>query len=588
MKMGSFFSGSGGFELAGEHVGIHTVWESEIEPFPMMVTQVRFPDAKQLGDISRINGALLEPVDIVAGGSPCQNMSIAGNRTGLDGEQSVLFREYVRIVKEMRLEHGKPRFMVFENVPGAFSSNKGEDFRCVLEEIAGIAQVGVSVPRPPGGRWKPAGGIMGDRYSVAWRVLDAQYWGIPQRRKRIYLVADFGGWTAGEILFKRKGLCGDTAQGAEAGEEPSGEAENSLGASGGGAVRPKTLRIRCGCAGGGKGPLVQEDKSATLSCHNDQTVFVPAERRVVALENHSQDSRVDVAKDNIRTTLTGKMGTGGNNVPLLMESRSTAYGICSMDSNAMKSENPDSGFYEAQTSRTIDCRGGNPACNQGGIVIVGEKHPVYSVGRDCVTVHEDRAQTLTAELLPGSVAQPYSVGNGQTHSLSLDEKAGTLNCIHDQQAVMVPKAVDASHADDVVRISDTASVQARDYKGGKYVFAEYIVRRFTPLECGRLQGFPDDWTDGLSDEAPDKKTVQFWLDAWMEWWALVGRAKGIKRPKDEKAVRRWLKDPASDTEIYKMWGNGIALPCAQYVFEGIAAVLGVTESDTQKGDDGIG
>lgn len=308
-----------------------------------------------------------------------------------------------------------------------------------------------------------------------------------------------------------------------------------------GAVRPKTLRIRCGCAGGGKGPLVQEDKSATLSCHNDQTVFVPAERRVVALENHSQDSRVDVAKDNICPTLTGKMGTGGN-----------------------------------------------PACNQGGIVIVGEKHPVYSVGRDCVTVHEDRAQTLTAELLPGSVAQPYSVGNGQTHSLSLDEKAGTLNCIHDQQAVMVPKAVDASHADDVVRISDTASVQARDYKGGKYVFAEYIVRRFTPLECGRLQGFPDDWTDGLSDEAPDKKTVQFWLDAWMEWWALVGRAKGIKRPKDEKAVRRWLKDPASDTEIYKMWGNGIALPCAQYVFEGIAAVLGVTESDTQKGDDGIG
>ena len=556
MKMGSFFSGSGGFELAGEHVGIHTVWESEIEPFPMMVTQVRFPDAKQLGDISRINGALLEPVDIVAGGSPCQNMSIAGNRTGLDGEQSVLFREYVRIVKEMRLEHGKPRFMVWENVPGAFSSNKGEDFRCVLTEIVRIAEDGVSIPRPPGGRWKPAGGIMGDRYSVAWRVLDAQYWGVPQRRKRIYLVADFGGWTAGEILFKRKGLCGDTAQGAEAGEEPSGETKNSPGTSGigrGGAVRPKT------------------------------SVFVPAERKVVVLENHSQDCRVDVAKDNICPTLTGKMGTGGNNVPLLMESRSTAYGICSMDSNAMKSKNLDSGFYEAQTSRTLDCKGGNPTCNQGGILIVSEKHPVYAIGRDCVSVHKDKAQTLTAELLPGSVAQPLSIGNGQTHSLSMDEKAGTLNCMRDQQAVMVPKAVDTSHADDVVRISDTVSVQARDYKGGKYVFAEYIVRRFTPLECGRLQGFPDGWTDGLSDECPDKKTVQFWLDAWMEWWALVGRAKGIKRPKDEKAVRRWLKDPASDTEIYKMWGNGIALPCAQYVLEGIAAVLGVTESDTQKG-----
>ena len=556
MKMGSFFSGSGGFELAGESVGIPTLWESEIEPFPMRVTQVRFPDAKQLGDISRINGAFLDPVDIVAGGSPCQNMSIAGDRTGLDGEQSVLFREYVRIVKEMRIEHGKPRFMVWENVPGAFSSNKGEDFRCVLTEIVRIAEDGVSIPRPPGGKWKPAGGIMGDGYSVAWRVLDAQYWGIPQRRKRIYLVADFGGWTAGEILFKRKGLCGDTAQGAETGKEPSGETKNSPGTSGigrGRAVRPKT------------------------------SVFVPAERKVVVLENHSQDCRVDVAKDNICPTLTGKMGTGGNNVPLLMESRSTAYGICSMDSNAMKSKNLDSGFYEAQTSRTLDCKGGNPTCNQGGILIVSEKHPVYAIGRDCVSVHKDKAQTLTAELLPGSVAQPLSIGNGQAHSLSMDEKAGTLNCMRDQQAVMVPKAVDTSHADDVVRISDTVSIQARDYKGGKYVFAEYIVRRFTPLECGRLQGFPDGWTDGLSDECPDKKTVQFWLDAWMEWWALVGRAKGIKRPKDEKAVRRWLKDPASDTEIYKMWGNGIALPCAQYVLEGIAAVLGVTESDTQKG-----
>lgn len=130
------------------------------------------------------------------------------------------------------------------------------------------------------------------------------------------------------------------------------------------------------------------------------------------------------------------------------ESRSTAYGICSMNSNAMKSKNLDSGFYEAQTSRTLDCKGGNPTCNQGGILIVSEKHPVYAIGRDCVSVHKDKAQTLTAELLPGSVAQPLSIGNGQAHSLSMDEKAGTLNCMRDQQAVMVPKAVDTSHADD--------------------------------------------------------------------------------------------------------------------------------------------
>lgn len=347
------------------------------------------------------------------------------------------------------------------------------------------------------------------------------------------------------------------------------------------------MRIRCGCEGGGKGPLVQEDKSGTLSCHNDQTVFVPKVKEVIALENHPADSRVKLSEDGKVQTLTSRMGTGGNNVPLLMESRSTAYGICSMDSNAMKSGNPDSGFYEAKTSRTLDCKGGNPTCNQGGIVIVDEKRPAYAIqgnmigreeqngpngkgisegvsftlpardrhavayaiGRDYVTVHEDVAQTLTAELFPGSVAQPYSIGNGQANSISLDEKAGTLNCMHDQQAVMVPN-------EDV----------------------EYVVRRFTPLECGRLQGFPDDWTEGIGDEEPGKKEVQFWQDAWAEWWALIGRAKGVKRPKDEKAVRRWMKNPASDTELYKMWGNGIALPCALYVFEGIALQINSGDS----------
>lgn len=582
MKMGSFFSGSGGFELAGEHVGIRTVWESEIEPFPMRVTQVRFPDAQQLGDIGRINGALLEPVDIVAGGSPCQNMSIAGNRTGLDGEQSVLFREYVRIVKEMRLEHGKPRFMVWENVPGAFSSNKGEDFRCVLTEIVRIAEDGVSIPRPPGGKWKPAGGIMGDGYSVAWRVLDAQYWGVPQRRKRIYLVADFAGGCAGEILFERKSLFRDTAQGREAREETPGSAAQGIdpavgggtaGAimleshpqdcrvglakdnivqtltekmgTGGGNVplvmaTHKTMKIRCGCEGGGKGALIQENKSAMLSCNNDQTVFVPK-----------------------------------------------AYGICSMESNAMKSGNPDSGFYEAETSRTIDCRGGNPGCNQGGMVILDkspayaiqgnmigradkngpngkgvnkdvsftltalDRHGVaYAIGRDNVTAWEEKAQTLTAGELPGSVM----------HTVFPD-KSGTLTA-------KMSKGSGGPAGDECYNL----------------VAVDYIVRRLTPLECGRLQGFPDDWVDGVSDEDPDKKTVQFWMDVWAEWWALVGRAKGIKRPKDEKAVRRWLKNPSSDTELYRMWGNGIALPCAQYVFEGIAKVLGADGSDAQKGD----
>lgn len=302
---------------------------------------------------------------------------------------------------------------------------------------------------------------------------------------------------------------------------------------------PKTMKIRCGCEGGGKRALIQENKSATLSCNNDQTVFVPK-----------------------------------------------AYGICSMESNAMKSGNPDSGFYEAETSRTIDCRGGNPGCNQGGMVII-DKSPAYSIqgnmigradkngpngkgvnkdvsftltaldrhgvayaiGRDNVTAWEEKAQTLTAGELPGSVM----------HAVFPD-KSGTLTA-------KMSKGSGGPAGDECYNL----------------VAVDYIVRRLTPLECGRLQGFPDDWVDGVSDEDPDKKTVKFWMDAWAEWWALVGRAKGIKRPKDEKAVRRWLKNPASDTELYRMWGNSVALPCAQYVLEGIAAILSVTESDTRKG-----
>ena len=150
---GALFSGSGGFELAASYFAIRSLWASEIEPFPIAVTKKNFPEMKHLGDISRIRGDQLPPVDIISGGSPCQDMSIAGKREGLDGERSVLFREYVRIVKEARKKHGKPRFMVWENVPGAFTSNNGEDFRCVLEEISKISEEDASIPRPPKGKW---------------------------------------------------------------------------------------------------------------------------------------------------------------------------------------------------------------------------------------------------------------------------------------------------------------------------------------------------------------------------------------------------------------------------------------------------
>ena len=195
---------------------------------------------KHLGDITKINGAEIEPVDVITAGSPCQDLSVAGKRAGLEGERSGLFMEQIRIIKEMREndrrtnhrsdEFIRPRYMVWENVPGALSSNKGEDFRCVLEETAKIVQEDAVIPRPDG-KWSNAGCIMGDGWSIAWRIHDAQFWGVPQRRKRIALVADFGGGSAPEILFVRKGLSRDTEPSFQEGEGTSGDTERSIGES---------------------------------------------------------------------------------------------------------------------------------------------------------------------------------------------------------------------------------------------------------------------------------------------------------------------------------------------------------------------
>ena len=221
ITMGSLFDGIGGFPLAAVHNGIVPLWASEIENFPIEVTKIRFPEMLHVGDITKLSGDKLPVVDIICGGSPCQDLSVAGQRAGLAGERSGLFMEQIRITKEMRNEDGKrgktnhlirPRFFVWENVPGAFSSADGEDFKAVLEETSRIADSTISIPRPPGRVWKPAGCILGEQFSIAWRVLDAQYWGVPQRRKRIFLVADFGGNTALKILFEQDCLFGNTKE----------------------------------------------------------------------------------------------------------------------------------------------------------------------------------------------------------------------------------------------------------------------------------------------------------------------------------------------------------------------------------------
>lgn len=220
MKLLSLFDGSGGFPLAAALCGIEPIMASEIEPYPIAVTRSRFPNMKHLGDVSKINGTEIEPVDIISFGSPCQDLSVAGLRKGMqhtdkgdkETTRSGLFLEAIRIIKEMRdaTANQFPRFAIWENVPGAFSSpggeHKGEDFRCVLEELIRICEPNATMPPPNKGAWPYADVILGTGWSIAYRTIDAQYWGVPQRRRRIYLIADFGSERAGKILFERKGL----------------------------------------------------------------------------------------------------------------------------------------------------------------------------------------------------------------------------------------------------------------------------------------------------------------------------------------------------------------------------------------------
>lgn len=408
---------------------------------------------QHIGDITKIDGATIEQVWCVTGGSPCQDLSIAGKRAGLAGARSGLFMEQIRVIKEMR-EHDKqlgwtgelirPRYMVWENVPGALSSNKGRDFAAVLEETIRLVEPEAPSIEVPAKGWPTWGGYrdVDGRWSVAWRVHDAQYWGVPQRRRRIALVADFGGDTAHEILFDRKGVSGDPESRGETRERPAGYAE--AGAS-------YAVRIRGGCEGGGKGALIQTEKSGTLGTGNDQTIF--------------------------------------------------CYGISAYESNAMKSSNPKSGVYVADTSRTLDLNGGNPACNQGGIAVVQRAYQMQGFGdyrrADVSSACKQRDYKDSTDLVVGLDCE-YN---------SFTEQYGTL------------RAHTSGGAEEMV-------------------MSRCVVRRLTPLECERLQGFPDGWTDigDYTDSAGKKRKT-------------------------------------SDSARYKALGNSIALPFWRWMFGRMAAYL---------------
>ena len=475
LTLGSLFDGSGGFPLAGLLAGIVPVWSSEIEPFAIRVTEKRLPQVQHFGNISGLHGAKLPPVDIITFGSPCQDMSIAGKRTGLSGSRSSLFHEAIRIIREMRCaSNGKyPRYIVWENVPGAFSSNGGEDFRRVLEAICSVKDSSISIPRPAG-KWTKAGEILAESYSLAWRVLDAQYWGVPQRRKRIFLVADFDGASAGKILFESEGLSGYSAESLRAWQRTAGSAADSSGTAG-----------LCLCDQGGERIDILKERTATLRAE--------AHHPPCVLENHPADSRLQISEIGKVQTLTSRCGTGGGNVPLLMDTPKTlkircgkagggkgsliqenksatlscnndqtvfqpkAYGISSFSSNAMLSGNPHSGIYEADTSRTLDTSDQSPAKNQGGIAV------------------------LESYALQGSMIG-RSDQNGPQGGGVNKEVAFTLNAT-DHHAVYAASTGNFSSA----FRETTPTLLARDHKDPSIVSSGYAVRRLTPQHtCSRI------------------------------------------------------------------------------------------------------
>ena len=435
-KMGSLFDGIGGFPLAAQRNGIIPVWASEIEKWPIKVTKKHFPNMKHLGDITKINGAEIEPVDIITFGSPCQNLSVAGKQEGLEGGQSCLFYEAIRIIREMRgATNGVyPRFAVWENVPGAFSSNGGQDFRSVLEEI-----LEAEIPMPYSGKWATAGMVRGDGRSVAWRVLDAQYWGVPQRRRRIFLVADFRGQSAPEILFECEGMSGDIT---ESGKEGQGTA-----------------------AGIGEGVTCPRDGVQGQSGTVEQFMF----------ENHGQDTRYKGPLE-VAQTVTATYGMGGNNQPFVvkatrhdritsLQTSMISYGIQGSMIGRADKNGPQGNGINQEVSFTLNTTDRHAVASR----ILFEPRSRDGVPR----IHNNICSTLTT--MQGGQREP---------------------CI-------AQHLTDANQGDN------------------------YSVRRLTPIECLRLQGFPDDWLD---------------------------------------------IDGMSDTQKYKAIGNSLAVPCVEFIMQRIKEV----------------
>ena len=602
-----------------------------------------------LGDITKIHGDKVEPVDCITFGSPCQDLSIAGRRAGLAGERSGLFMEAVRIIKEMRSSTNGlyPTFAIWENVPGAFSSNNGEDFRAVLEELACVEQPNAVIPGPPrGGRWSKAGAIAGNGWSLAWRQLDSQYFGVAQRRKRIALILDLGGQRAGEILFERTSLsrhpdpciqawkevagltanrpagndrmvgagflCGSSrnadSRGTEADRAGKSEAEERTSGDKCCEAAAYTLKIRSGCAGGGKGALVQTEKTGTLSTLQDQTIFQLIQEPTYCISGNTVDRKTNQNGTGVRESGAFTVNTVDRHaVAYALQNQNLCiddalpFDTTQITSKVNKS-NPQWGdpchplaaaahppaavirisdeempvqpmvLESNQAHATVTQNGICPTLPAsmglgGGYVPMITDHPA-----DRPVVFENHAQdarykeaptcspTVVARwgtgggntplvAVPGQVTS-YGIGNGQAHAYASKEKSGTLDTMHDAQAVAIEYSGCLNPWDTQARRvygEDGAfpALPSRGTAGGNQqaVLAgqrtRWIVRRLTPTECERLQGYPDGWTD-----------IGEWVDT-----------KGKKHK------------PA-DSPRYKALGNSIALPQWFWIAQKMKSYMG--------------
>ena len=685
LTLGSLFDGIGGFPYAASFYGIRPLWASEIVPECVSVTKKHFPDMEHVGDITKLHGGALPPVDIITFGSPCQDLSVAsGKRLGLAGERSGLFLEAIRIIREMQeATNGEyPKFALWENVPGALSSSSRRDFKAVLE-----AFTEAEVPMPGSGRWANAGMVRGRGADLAWCVYDAQYFGTAQRRRRIFLIADFRGQRSGEILFVPKSLSGYFAAGGTPRQGPAAYAQSGAGTAGAGidgynaqmtghvaatlgtncgmstgrngviempdgmgaAVPAISMRIRCGCEGGGKGPLLQIEKSGTLATGNDQYLFAP--KNAVEILNDQGGDSLSVEKGGVSPTLrsqthgnlpitayaiqgsmigradgNGPQGDGINENVSFTLNTIDRHAVCMATGQDEQPPTVAAGFDLQQiTSKTNRstlkpvqptlCGAGSPhvvtaplcmATGQSNAEIMEEKSPTLVAGHEQpIVTHPQIAGTLCAS--GAGLSRPAGQGNeldfcvvsagfkhkagSQSGSIGFQEETAPTLLAGQQSAVMKAYVIGAYHSGgmlsdnpqsgfyeaDTSRTLDlnggnpccnqggmavvegadgpeAAAVDCRNLRetdevsgtllakaaSGGYslnyqnpVRTGLCVRRLTPTEAERLQGYPDGWTEAGAD----------------------GRA-------------------ISDTKRYQMLGNSVAVPCVAYIMQGIRDAVG--------------